>query len=185
MMKRSGFFTGLFALLLLAAALPLHAVKQVEMPENFGSDEWVAVHWEEAVEYLKYMTKDDVRQEMLKLPAVERMAAWENFWKGRDAGDEAIVKERREQFFGRVRYANENFGTILQPGWLTEMGETWIRLGKPDWRDRYPMRGSGRDLEVWNYMNPRDTYLVFIDRSGLGDYALLNYSDMIDEVYLY
>ena len=184
-MKRAVSFTSMAAAVLLAFAMPLYAVKTVDMPKNFGSDEWVAGHWQEAVGYLKYMVKDDVRKQMLNLPDVDRMTAWESVWKAKDPSGGSLADQREAQFFERIRYANENFGTILQPGWLTQMGETWIRLGKPDWREHYTMRGPGRNVEVWNYMNPRDLYLVFLDRSGLGDWELLNYSSMIDEVYLY
>ena len=184
-MKRTGMFTGLFLATLLIAAMPVYAVKTVEMPKNFGTDAWAANHWTEAVHYLKYLAKKDVRKKMLNVPASERIDAWDSFWKANDPNKGKTMKERREQYFERIRYANENFATILQPGWLTEMGEAWIRLGKPDWSDDYTMRAGGRDIVVWNYMNPRDTYLVFLDRDGVGDYELLNYSDMIDEVYLY
>jgi GWxTD domain-containing protein len=184
-MKRYGIFCTALIAVLLTVAMPAYAVKTVDMPENFGSDEWVAGHWEEAVGYLKYMAKDDVRGEFLNLPAMDRMEAWDAFWMGQGPNDKSMMQERRRKFFERIRYANDNFATILQPGWLTEMGETWIRLGKPDIREKYPMRAGGREIEVWNYMNPRDLYLVFLDRSGVGDFELLNYSDMIDEVYLY
>lgn len=175
-------FATLCLTLLLAVALPLHAVKEVEMPADFGSGGWAMSNWNDAAGYLKYIAKDEVREELAALPVGERLDAWRELW---TAFEPAMDSEHREQYFQRIRYANEHFGTILQPGWKTEMGETWIRLGQPDWRDRYTMRSGGRDLEVWNYMDSRDTYLVFVDRTGLGDYNLLNYSTMIDEVYFY
>ncbi len=181
-MNGKGRLATLCMALLLVVALPLHAVKQAEMPEDFGSDQWAVGNWSEAVEYLKYMAKDKVRKELVALPAAERLDSWQEFW---NESAPTMGAERREQYFQRIRHANENFGTILQPGWKTEMGETWIRLGAPQWRDKYALRSGGRDLEVWNYMGSRDTYLVFVDRTGLGDYDLLNYSTMIDEVYFY
>ena len=168
--------------LLLAVALPLHAVKQVEMPEDFGTSKWAVDNWSEAVGYLKYIAKDKACKELSALPSAERHDAWQEYW---NTFEPTMGDELRVQFFLRIRYANENFGTILKPGWKTEMGETWIRLGAPQWRDTYALRSGGRDLEVWNYMGSRDTYLVFVDRTGLGDYDLLNYSTMIDEVYFY
>ncbi len=181
-MKGIGRLATLCMVVLLTAALPLHAVKKVEMPDDFGSGLWAVNNWNEAVNYLKYLAKDEVREELAALPAGERLDAWRGFWTPHKP---ALSSNRREQYFQRIRYANENFGSILLPGWKTDMGETWIRLGTPDWREKYTMRGAGRDMEVWNYISPRDTYLVFVDRTGLGDFDLLNYSAMIDEVYFY
>ncbi len=181
-MKGFGRLTTLCMAVLLTVALPLHATKKVEMPDDFGSDLWAVSNWSEAVGYLKYLAKDRVREELVALPTGERLAAWREFWTPHRP-DKGI--NRREQYFQRVRYANEHLGSNLLPGWKTDMGETWIRLGAPDWREKYTMRGPGRDMEVWNYISPRDTYLVFMDRTGLGDFDLLNYGEMIDEVYFY
>ena len=181
-MRSIGRLTTLCMAVLLTVALPLYAVKEVKMPDDFGTTDWAVSNWSEAVGYLKYLAKDEVREELVALPVGERLEAWREFWNG---SKPALGKERQEQYFQRIRYANEHFGSRLLPGWKTDMGETWIRLGKPEWREKYTMRGAGRDMEVWNYMNPRDTYLVFVDRTGLGDYDLLNYGTMIDEVYFY
>ncbi|HLA40867.1 MAG TPA: GWxTD domain-containing protein [Candidatus Glassbacteria bacterium] len=170
--------------IMLIAAVPARAVKQVEMPNNFGADDWAVNNWEEAVGYLKFLANDDTRKEMLKLQESDRIAAWDEFWKARDPEKKKADNVFRSTYFARVRYANENFGSILRPGWLTDRGETWIRLGEPRMLDKYPMSSGSRSLEVWNYWFPRDTYLVFLDRSGVGDYDLLNYGDMIDEVYI-
>jgi len=170
--------------IMLIAAMPAGAVKKMEMPNNFGGDDWAVSHWEDAVGYLKYVTSDDVRKEMLKLPENERLATWQDFWKAKDPEKKKPDNVFRTAYFARIRYANDNFGSILLAGWLTDRGDTWIRLGEPRTLDRYPMRSGGRNLEVWNYWAPRDIYLVFLDRTGVGDYDLLNYTDMIDEVYI-
>ena len=184
-MIRSRILASLVAPLLITAVIPLYAVKEVEMPDNFGSAEWALNNWSESVNYLRYIARDDIRGEFEQRAADERLEAWESFWAAVDKQNGTLEQESRAQYFQRIRYANENFGSILLPGWKTEMGETWIRLGPPDWRDRYAMRGAGRNLEVWNYMDSRDTYLVFMDRTGVGDYDLLNYGAMIEEVYFY
>lgn len=181
-MTGNGRLATLCAVMLLTVALPLQAVKEVEMPEDFGSSQWAVSHWSQAVGYLEYIAGDELRSELATLPGQERPDAWQEFW---NAYKPTMGNERSEQYFQRISFANEHFGSILLPGWKTEMGETWIRLGPPDWRDRHAMRGGGRDMEVWNYMGSRDAYLVFIDRTGVGDYDLLNYSVMLDEVYFY
>lgn len=161
----------------------LWARKKVEMPENFGTNEWAVANYKEAVGYIKYIAKNEVRQQLLSVPENLRLEAWEEFWKGHDPLSSTPENEFRDQYFARIRYANDNFGTILQPGWLTERGEVWIRLGEPKNIEKFTMRAGGNNLEVWNYWAPRDVYLVFMDRSGVGDFYLLNPGEMLDEVF--
>ena len=153
------------------------------MPDNFGTNDWAVANYTEAVGYLKYLADNDVRQKLLSVPENLRLEAWEEFWKGYDPVSSTPENEFRDQYFARIRYANENFNTILQPGWLTDMGEVWIRLGEPNTIEKFTMRASGNDIQVWNYWVPRDVYLVFLDRTGVGDFYLLNTSEMLDEVF--
>ncbi len=183
-MHRSGVIAlGLPIILSLIVTSSLWARKKIEMPDNFGTNEWAAANYKEAVGYLKYIAKNDVRQELLSVPENLRLEAWEEFWKERDPVSSTSENEFRDQYFDRIRYANEKFGAILQPGWLTDQGEVWIRLGEPNSIEKFTMRAGGNDLEVWNYWVPRDVYLVFLDRAGVGDFYLLNSSDMLDEVF--
>ena len=185
-MKRTGMTTLLvLSVMLLTTVTGLWARKEAQMPDNFGSAEWAASNWDEAVKYLKYLTRDDFREELLKVAPEERKSAWEKFWKSYDPARATEANEFLDRYFERVRYANENFASILKYGWETERGEAWIRLGPPRWQDRYNMRGPGRDIEVWEYWAPMEVDLVFVDRSGVGDFHLVNPQDMIDRAYLY
>lgn len=172
-------------LLLFSTAADLWARKRAEMPDDFGTAVWAASNWEEAVKYLRYVTDRDTRERMLKVDKASRAVVWDELWQGYDSERVAEANEFRDRYFERVRHANENYGTILQYGWETDRGETWIRLGPPRWQDRYNMRGPGRDIEVWQYWAPKAVDLVFIDRTGVGDFYLLNPYDMIDRAYLY
>ena len=176
--------TGLTVALSLVMTASLWAVKKVDMPGNFGKDDWAVSHYQEAVGYLKYMTKNQTIQKLISVPDNLRQDAWDDFWKGYDPLKKPSANEFQEAYFDRIRYANEKFGSILQPGWLTDRGEAYIRLGEPTSREKFTMRAGGHDIEVWNYMIPRDIYLVFVDRTGVGDFDLLNTGDMLDEVYL-
>jgi len=183
-MHRSGVIAlGLLLIFSLMVTTSLWARKKVEMPENFGTNEWAVAHYKEAVGYLKYLAGNDLRQELLSVPERLKLEAWEEFWIKHDPVSSTPEKEFRNQYFARIRHANEKFGTILQPGWLTDRGEVWIRLGEPNTIEKFTMRAGGRDLEIWNYWVPRDVYLVFLDRAGVGDFYLLNPSDMLDEVF--
>lgn len=170
--------------LLFAAGADLHAArKYVEMPDNFGETGWAVQHWEKAVDYLKYVTDDDTRKELRSVPGRQRAEAWDSFWKGLDPVEGTSSNEMRKAYFERVRHANETFPTLLQEGWQTDMGEVYIRLGEPRQVDRYNMRASGNDIQVWSYWSPYAIDLVFYDETGLGDFYLLNYGSMVDRVY--
>ena len=172
------------ALLLLSTAA-FGARKQPEMPENFGTQEWAVANYEEAVSYLKYLTEKNDRQELLSVPQNLRLETWQEFWKKLDPVSSTPENEYRDAYFERIRHANLDYGTILQPGWLTDMGETYIRLGPPMNIERFTMRSQGKDIEVWNYWAPREVNLVLLDQTGVGDFRLLNPGEMIDQVYIY
>ncbi|HUU26351.1 MAG TPA: GWxTD domain-containing protein [archaeon] len=169
----------------LIMASSLWARKNVEIPANFGKDDWSVTHWEDAVRYLKYIADNNTRQKLLSVPESLRQEAWDEFWKKHDPVSSTPANEFRDQYFARVKYANENYGTNLRDGWLNDMGEVYIRMGQPMRTEKFTMRASGRDLEVWEYWTNYDVQLVFLDRSGLGDFDLLNPAEMIDQVYIY
>ncbi|MEA2064075.1 MAG: GWxTD domain-containing protein [Gemmatimonadota bacterium] len=171
-------------ILLLVSTVSMWARKEPRMPENFGSDEWAVANYEEAVGYLKYLTDNRTRQELLSVPENLRVEAWNEFWEAFDPLSTTELNEFHVEYFARIEHANNEYGTILQPGWLTDRGETCIRLGPPRMLDKYSMRAGGRDLEVWNYWVPYDIDLVFVDRSGVGDFILLNPEMMIEQVVM-
>jgi len=181
-MKRSTLFTAAAILILLAA--PLRAREVPEMPENFGTDQWAVANYEQAVHYLKYLSDEKTRRKMLNAPIRERLEVWQSFWKELDPVPATAENEYQDAYFARIRYANESYSEMLRDGWLTDRGEAYIRLGAPMLIERFPMRSGGKDLEVWNYWSSHDRYLVFMDRTGVGDYLLLNPEEMIDEVFL-
>ena len=169
--------------LLMVPALNLWAMKQPEMPDNFGTDEWAVTHWEEAVGYLKYVANKETREKLLNLPELLKFDAWENLWKESDPMPTTPANEFRDQYFARIRYANENFAEMLQPGWLTYRGEAYIRLGPPDNIEIYNMLAGYGDLEIWGYWTPYEINLVFQDHTGVGDFYLLNPSELLDHAY--
>ena len=91
--------------------------------------------------------------------------------------------EFRSHYFERIKYANDNFSSHWRPGWLSDRGEVYIKLGKPTDIEKFPFRREGRDVDVWEYWSRGGLDLIFYDRTGLGDYELLNRADLTDYVY--
>lgn len=55
----------------------------------------------------------------------ERENFIENFWQRRDPDPDTEVNEFREEYYERIRYANENFASGI-PGWRTDRGRIYI-----------------------------------------------------------
>jgi len=124
-----------------------------------------------ALEVLRYIATDAEATEMdrLKTPE-ERQAFWEAFWKRRDPTPETARNEAMEEFYKRVRYADQRFG-VGGPGWKTDMGQIYIQYGQPDEIVRNPFRFDGPPEEIWYYYQSRRTF-TFVDRDGFGRYEL-------------
>lgn len=61
----------------------------------------------------------------------ERENFIENFWQRRDPDPDTEVNEFREEYYERIRYANENFASGI-PGWQTDRGWIYISYGQPN-----------------------------------------------------
>lgn len=103
------------------------------------------------------------------------------FWQKRDPDPSTPRNEAREQFYATVAYANQKFGEpgrSTRPGWKTPRGEIWAIYGKPDEQLERVKSGFAPTYEVWRYTRGRDRYFVFADRTGLGNYVLLQSNDL-------
>lgn len=125
----------------------------------------------ESLEVLAYIADDDEMERLQMASAGEWKAAWDEFWKLRDPNPDTEQNEFKEEFFRRVRTANEEF-TVMQPGWQTDRGRIYITYGDPDQIGREPYSSWGRPMEIW-YYDSFGMRFVFLDRSGFGDYELV------------
>ncbi len=93
----------------------------------------------------------------------ERDRFIEQFWQRRNPNPDSNDNEYRDQYYGRIAYANEHFAAG-QPGWMTDRGHIYIAYGKPDSIDSHPSGGSYErpmdegggetstfPFEVWHY----------------------------------
>lgn len=114
-------------------------------------------------------TSEEIRV-LENAPPDGREAAWNAFWSGRDPTPGTPKNEFKEEFFARVRYANEHFSS-LGPGWKTDRGMIYIQYGPPDQIESYPHNVDGPPYEVWIYYQVRRRF-VFVDYDGFGRYEL-------------
>jgi GWxTD domain-containing protein len=120
---------------------------------------------------VRYIITKQERERFLAIPAGDRKAFVEEFWKKRDPRPETHVNEFKDQYFARIAEANHLFTEAAEPGWLQDRGRVYILLGPPTNRITYP-RGItfyGLPTEIWHYgFFP----IVFTDAWWNGDYEL-------------
>ncbi len=126
----------------------------------------------ESLDALEYIANEDTVAALRMAAPNERKKVWDRFWKERDPTPSSERNEFKEEFFRRLRYANERF-TAGRPGWRTDRGRIYIHYGPPDMVDRYPFNVDGPPREIW-YYDQLGLRLLFVDRTGYGDYVLSN-----------
>jgi len=120
-------------------------------------------------EVLRYVATADEIDEMSRLTTEqERREFWDRFWKRRDPTPDTPQNEEMQEFYRRVQYANQHFGTG-GPGWKSDMGRAYIKYGPPDEVDRHPFNFDRPPEEIWYYYKEGWT-IVFEDRDGFGRY---------------
>lgn len=104
-----------------------------------------------------------------------------NFWRKRDPDPATPRNEVREDFYGKIAYADSTFrerGARSQSGWKTDRGRIYTRIGAPDEILDRVRQGQAPSYQVWRYTRGKVLYFVFSDRSGLGAYKLMTTNDL-------
>jgi GWxTD domain-containing protein len=104
-----------------------------------------------------------------------------DFWRKRDPDPATPRNEIREEFYGKIAYADNNFrerGSRTQSGWKTDRGRIYTRLGGPDETLDRVRVGQSPPYQVWRYTRGKMLYYIYSDRSGLGAYKLVKTNDL-------
>lgn len=123
---------------------------------------------DESIEAIRMIAGDATVDSIAALDGLPRKEAWNRFWADRDPSPGTPDNEFRDQFFARLQFANESF-SVLEPGWRSDRGRTYILYGAPDTVEEHPHEIDGPGYIVWNYdrLNRR---FVFVDYDGFGRY---------------
>ena len=139
------------------------SIRWIGMP-SFASD------LDKAIEQMKHIAKDNVLKQLRNAKGEDKQALFHDFWQRLDPTPGTRENELMEEYYRRVEVANANFSSYRE-GWKTDRGMVYIILGPPDDIDRQPFERSRRPREIWYYYKINRA-LVFIDRTGLGEYRL-------------
>jgi GWxTD domain-containing protein len=125
-----------------------------------------------AIEQLEYIADGDELAKMRDAKTPEEQAKLFNaFWKKYDPTPGTPENELMTEYYTRVEYANQNFGSYME-GWRSDMGRIYIKYGQPDFIERQPFSMNQRPYEIWEFYQ-HNLRLTFVDVSGLGNYRLL------------
>ena len=127
--------------------------------------------YEYAVDQLKYLTTKDEKKMLMAAADSNRVMTFESWWKGKDPTPTTPENELREEYYRRIRYADQYFTTVGREGWLTDRGMIYIRWGEPDQIDRYPFELGKKPYQIWYYYTQRRAF-YFVDDRGDGDLQL-------------
>lgn len=95
------------------------------------------------------------------------------FWQKHDASKGTGLNENRVRFYQQIGYANRNFGELGRPGWKTDRGRIFARLGAPG--DSLSATADGRAPAylVWLYRSGKGSWFIFADRSNSNRFTLV------------
>jgi len=144
--------------------------------------------FEQAVKALKYLGEKKEYQQIVKAAGTEKYRQFVKFWKKRDPTPLTSENELRNEYYGRVVYANQKYHHMGREGWQTDRGWVYVMLGPPDSVERNPfvkepsLEGKNiKAIQVWTYYKFNRS-LYFYDDIGFGNYWLANtlvFYDMI------
>jgi GWxTD domain-containing protein len=131
---------------------------------------WLVTNFDEMIGMLKWFGHQEEVDRLKHAEPDQRPAAWLTFWKDTDPNPGTPENEALNAYFGRVAVAAQQFRDEGVPGWRTERGEVYIRLGEPD--DVFDTNGLTQTRVIrWTYQSLRLT-LYFRDDSGFNRYRL-------------
>jgi GWxTD domain-containing protein len=157
----------------------LLAVAKSQLPAKYAA--WIN-------QEVPYIITNGERDAFLALKAdADREAFIQKFWEIRNPDPNSPTNEFRDEYYGRLAYANDQFGTPgRHDGWRTDRGMVYITLGPPQQLTPYRSSQYLTPLEIWFYQSPSPNhalppffYVVFYQRSLNEDYKL--YSPFLDK----
>ncbi len=131
-----------------------------------------ALDLDKAIDQLKYIAKPGVIKKIKKAQGEDKRRLFLEYWKSVDPTPGTEVNELMDEYYTRVQFAAQNFGTKGE-GWNTDRGMVYIILGAPSDIERHPFEMDAKPYEVWVYYQINRQF-IFIDDTGFGDYRLVS-----------
>jgi len=145
-----------------AKASELAGLSGEELATEFRQAQYAATDQE--IKTFSQITSADGRREFLA-----------KFWTEVEAGRLGQVGIPRAVYLQRVSTATQRFRVMGHQGWQTDRGRVYILYSDPDEIERFPSSFDSKPYEIWHYYGIENGIeFDFVDRSGFGDYVLVN-----------
>lgn len=133
-----------------------------EMAGEFRKAQYIATDQE--IKTFSQITSQEGRREFLA-----------KFWSEVEAGRLGRPGMLRTVYLQRVLAADQRFKALGREGWRTDRGRVLILYSEPDEIERFPSSQNNKPYEIWYYYGIENgVQFVFVDRSGFGEYVLVN-----------
>ena len=133
---------------------------------------------ERGLEHIVYIASESERRRARRIQDLdERRRFLMEFWQKRDPQPATPINEFRDEFYGRIQYANERYSNNRVDGWETDRGRVLIKYGVPAQIEPHFYDQDAWPYEVWEFNNiPGEGQAVFIfyDPTGFGEFELLH-----------
>ena len=131
-------------------------------------------------EEVVYIITEREKDVFLNLATVEERDRFiDAFWEKRDPNPATLENEFKTEHYRRVDYANRILGRDApMPGWRTDQGRFYIKLGEPDEIQRYDGLNEIVTMQLWIYTGdarlaqPARFNLLFFKDNDIGEYQL-------------
>jgi len=145
-----------------AKASEMAGLSAEELAAEFRQAQYVATDQE--IKTFAQITSAEGRREFLA-----------KFWSEVETGRRGQAGIPRMAYLQRVSTASQRFRAMGNEGWKTDRGRVFILYSDPDEIERFPSAYDTKPYEIWHYYGIENgIQFVFIDRSGFGDYVLVN-----------
>jgi GWxTD domain-containing protein len=126
--------------------------------------------YQKFIDQLRYAGTDEEIKRLREAQEEDRLEKWVEFWKSKDPTPNTPKNELQDEYYRRLKYANQNFAISNKEGWETDMGMVYMVYGHPDEVEKYPFESDVRAYQWWHYYKS-DRHFLFVDR-GDGEYEL-------------
>ncbi|MBN1893104.1 GWxTD domain-containing protein [bacterium] len=140
--------------------------------EFLGLDEQdLNIHFE----YARFIATGEESKIFKKLDETGKRKFLEEFWIKRDPDVLTPQNERKQEYYSRIRLAENRYSALGRPGWKTDRGRVLLLYGEPDEIRRNPVGSWGKPYEIWRFNKiEAGALFVFADETGSGDYRLVH-----------
>ena len=143
-------------------ASELAGMTAAELADEFSKAQYMATDQE--IKTFAQISSEEGRREFLA-----------KFWSEVEAGRLGKAGIMRTVYLQRILNAEQRYHAMGRAGWRTDRGRVLVLYAEPDEIERFPSSQDSKPYETWHYYSIENGVdFIFVDRSGFGDYVLVN-----------